>query len=80
VQRLGDLAGAPDVILRELVSIGASAGEEPAAERRVRDQADPEFPDTLIIMAVAMTLARTLSLAVRANQTRRHPPIAPVAA
>ena len=30
--------------------------------------------DTLIIMAVAMTLARTLSLAVRANQTRRHVP------
>ncbi len=36
--------------------------------------------DTLIIMAVAMTLARTLSLAVRANQTRTHPTIAPVAA
>ncbi len=40
--------------------------------------------DTLIIMAVAMTLARTrtrtLSLAVRANQIRRHAPIAPLAA
>jgi hypothetical protein len=36
--------------------------------------------DTLIIMAVAMTLARTLSLAVRANQTRRQVAIAPVAA
>jgi hypothetical protein len=36
--------------------------------------------DTLIIMAVAMTLARTLGLAVRANQMRRHVTIAPVAA
>ncbi len=32
--------------------------------------------DTLIIMAVAMTLARTLSLAVRADQTRRRTAIA----
>lgn len=30
--------------------------------------------DALIVMAVAMTLARTLSLAVRANQLRRHVP------
>jgi hypothetical protein len=36
--------------------------------------------DTLIIMAVAMTLARTLSLAIRANQTRRHVPITAIAA
>jgi len=36
--------------------------------------------DTLIIMAVAMTVARTASLAVRANQTRSHPAIAPSAA
>jgi hypothetical protein len=36
--------------------------------------------DTLIIMAVAMTLARTLSLAVRVNQIRRHVPIVPIAA
>ena len=36
--------------------------------------------DTLIIMAVAMTLARTLSLAARANQTRRHAAIVPIAA
>jgi hypothetical protein len=36
--------------------------------------------DTLIIMAVAMTLARTLSLAVRANQFRRHLQIAPITA
>lgn len=36
--------------------------------------------DTLIIMAVAMTLARTLSLAVRANQTRRHVAVDLVAA
>jgi hypothetical protein len=36
--------------------------------------------DTLIIMAVAMTLARTLSLAVRANQTRRHVQIARITA
>jgi len=36
--------------------------------------------DTLIIMAVAMTLIRTLSLAVRANQSRRHTVIAPIAA
>jgi hypothetical protein len=37
--------------------------------------------DTLIIMAVAMTLARTLGLMIRANQTRRHhPAIAPIAA
>ena len=38
--------------------------------------------DTLIIMAVAMTLARTLSLAVRASarQTQSHPPIQAAAA
>jgi hypothetical protein len=36
--------------------------------------------DTLIIMAVAMTLARTLSLAVRGNQIRRHVAIVPVPA
>jgi hypothetical protein len=36
--------------------------------------------DTLIIMAVAMTLIRTLSLAVRANEIRRHVPIMPIAA
>jgi Kef-type K+ transport system membrane component KefB len=36
--------------------------------------------DTLIIMAVAMTLARTLSLAVRANRIRRAAPVAPIAA
>ena len=36
--------------------------------------------DTLIIMAVAMTLARTIGLGVRANETRRHAPVAPVAA
>jgi hypothetical protein len=36
--------------------------------------------DTLVIMAVAMTLARTVSLAVRANQMRRHAPIVPIAA
>ncbi|MCL2770679.1 MAG: hypothetical protein FWD42_11335 [Solirubrobacterales bacterium] len=32
--------------------------------------------DTLIIMAVAMTLARTLGLAVRANDSRREVPVA----
>jgi len=36
--------------------------------------------DTLVIMAVAMTLARTLGLALRANQIRRHIPISPIAA
>jgi hypothetical protein len=36
--------------------------------------------DTLIIMAVAMTLARTLSLALRASQSRRGAAIAPIAA
>jgi MFS family permease len=36
--------------------------------------------DTLILMAVAMTLARTLSLAARASQLRHHAPIIPVAA
>jgi hypothetical protein len=36
--------------------------------------------DTLVIMAVAMTLARTLSLAVRVNQVRRQVPIVQVAA
>jgi hypothetical protein len=36
--------------------------------------------DTLIIMAVAMTLARTLGLAVRAGQTRGHAPTVPIAA
>ncbi len=36
--------------------------------------------DTLIIMAVAMTLARTLNLAVRANQIHRHVRVAPIAA
>ena len=32
--------------------------------------------DALIIMAVGMTLARTLGLALRANETRRHVPVA----
>ena len=36
--------------------------------------------DTLIIMAVAMTLARTLSLALRASQSRRGAAIAPITA
>jgi hypothetical protein len=36
--------------------------------------------DTLIIMAVAMTLARTLSLAVRASQLHRDAALAPIAA
>ena len=36
--------------------------------------------DTLIIMAVAMTLARTLSLALRASQFRRDATIVPIAA
>jgi hypothetical protein len=36
--------------------------------------------DTLILMAVAMTLARTLSLAVRAGQIRHQPALAPSAA
>ncbi len=36
--------------------------------------------DALIIMAVGMTFARTLGLALRANQIRRHPAIAPIAA
>ncbi len=36
--------------------------------------------DTLIIMAVAMTLARTIGLAVRANQFRREAAVAQIAA
>ena len=36
--------------------------------------------DTLIFMAVAMTLARTLSLAVRANRIRRETAVAAIAA
>lgn len=36
--------------------------------------------DALIIMAVTMTLTRTLSLAVRANQIRRYVPAARIAA
>ncbi len=36
--------------------------------------------DTLIIMAVTMTMARTVGLAVRASQIRRHAPLAPIAA
>ncbi len=36
--------------------------------------------DTLIIMAVAMTIARTLGLAARAHQIRRHAPATPIAA
>ena len=36
--------------------------------------------DTLIIMAVGMALARTLSLAVRSNQIRRAAPVAQIAA
>jgi hypothetical protein len=36
--------------------------------------------DALIVMAVAMTLTRTLSLAVRANEIRRHAAIVPIAA
>jgi hypothetical protein len=36
--------------------------------------------DTLIIMAVAMTLVRTLSLALRASQIHSHLPVARIAA
>ncbi len=36
--------------------------------------------DTLVIMAVAMTLARTLSLAVRTHQARRQASITPIVA
>ncbi|HUA48917.1 MAG TPA: hypothetical protein VMA77_27025 [Solirubrobacteraceae bacterium] len=36
--------------------------------------------DTLIIMAVGMTLARTLGLTVRANEIRRRSPVASIAA
>lgn len=36
--------------------------------------------DTLVIMAVAMTLARTISLAVRSNQFRREAAVAQIAA
>jgi hypothetical protein len=35
--------------------------------------------DTLVIMAVAMTLARTVGLAVRADHIRRRVPVAPLA-
>jgi hypothetical protein len=36
--------------------------------------------DTLVIMAVAMTLARTIGLATRADELRRHAPAAPLPA
>ncbi len=36
--------------------------------------------DTLIIMAVGMTITRTLGLAARANEIRRRVPVAPLAA
>ncbi|MCW3018841.1 MAG: hypothetical protein JWN10_1149 [Solirubrobacterales bacterium] len=45
-----------------------------------RRWASAAITDTLIIMAVAMTLARTVSLAVRPGQIRRYVPISLIAA
>jgi hypothetical protein len=70
------------IAARSCFSIGAVHWfSQPLATWMVNHQVTgAAITDTLIIMAVAMTVARTVSLAVRANQTRSHPAIAPSAA
>jgi hypothetical protein len=70
------------IATRSCFSIGAVHWfSQPLATWMVNHQVtSAAITDTLIIMAVAMTAARTVSLAVRANQTRSHPAIAPSAA
>ena len=70
------------VAARSCFSIGAVDWfNHPLATWMVNHQVTgAAITDSLIIMAVAMTLARTLGLAVRANQVRRDVAIAPSAA
>jgi hypothetical protein len=69
------------IAARSCFSIGAVHWfNHPLATWMARHQVSgAAITDTLIIMAVAMTLTRTLSLAVRANQIRRHVPVVPLA-
>jgi hypothetical protein len=85
--RLLTRAGAPYAALwiaviaaRSCFSIGATHWfNHPLATWMTNHQVTgAAITDTLIIMAVAMTLARTLSLALRANQFRHHVQIAPI--
>jgi hypothetical protein len=70
------------IAARSCFSIGAVHWfNHPLATWMVNHQVtSAAITDTLIIMAVAMTLARTLSLTVRVNQIRRHVAIVPIAA
>jgi hypothetical protein len=70
------------IAARSCFSIGAVHWfNHPLATWMVNHQVtSAAITDTLILMAVAMTLTRTLSLAFRASQIRHHVPIAPIAA
>jgi hypothetical protein len=70
------------IAARSCFSIGAVHWfNHPLATWMVNHQVtSAAITDTLIVMAVAMTLARTLGLAVRASQSRHHTAILPIAA
>ncbi|HTU77222.1 MAG TPA: hypothetical protein VMF09_00525 [Solirubrobacteraceae bacterium] len=70
------------IAARSCFSIGAAHWfSQPLATWMANHQVSgAALTDTLIIMAIAMTLARTLGLAVRAEQVRRQAPIVPIAA
>lgn len=70
------------IAARSCFSIGAAHWfNHPLATWMIDHQVSgAAITDTLIVMAVAMTLTRTLSLAVRANEIRRHATIVPIAA
>jgi hypothetical protein len=70
------------IAARSLFSIGAIHWfSQPLATWMANHQVTgAAITDTLIIMAVAMTLARTIGLGVRANEIRRHAPVAQLAA
>jgi hypothetical protein len=70
------------IAARSLFSIGAEYWfNHPLATWMANHQVTgAAITDTLIITAVAMTLARTIGLAVRANQFRREGAVAPIAA
>jgi hypothetical protein len=70
------------IAARSCFSIGAAHWfSHPLATWMVHHQVTAAaITDTLIIMAVGMTLARTLGLAVRANEIRRQVPVARLAA
>jgi hypothetical protein len=70
------------IAARSLFSIGAEHWfNHPLATWMANHQVTgAAITDTLIIMAVAMTLARTIGLAVRANQFRREAAVAQIAA